>query len=184
MPSTAMAMATAVSGGSCSIELRALRSDFSRGRPGGRAWLAVSVGELVHSGVVYTDLDAHISVCYAYHEAAEKIDEIAECLQARLAALTSKKDFHHFRSKVASPHLESGENYAWCNISLHSSLHSMLKELTHDRKLALAWKNWTDKDNYHISFNSHKWDDLDEREAPECCPEPAGDEATACASGS
>jgi len=168
MPSRAIDMAHAVSAAQGSIVLRTVRADYSRARGSGRAWLGIDVGELSFNGILYTGLNAHISLAYAWASAAERIEELAASLTGRLAALMAKRDFVHFRAVVSPPHELSGPNYAWCDINVGSSMHSALCSLSHQLlSLQPGRRNWSTKTEYHISFSTIADEQADDREAME-----------------
>ena len=141
----------------CRVRLLSVRANFSLRADGGRAWLAVAVDELEHGGVIYAELDAHITLCYLWGAAGAQVGELARRVDERLGTLAAKRHVDHFCGNIVGPHELSGPDYAWGDIVVHSNLHSTLHNcMGYIRNFVTDKSGFSEKDAFHLSFRTPK----------------------------
>ncbi len=99
----------------------------------GRAWVALQIGEVMDSQFVASQVDCHITLCYARNpRAVAATSSMVRRTQDGLTRLVASSSARLFAGRARMREEESQEDYAFNDILVHSALHSTLHALVHD----------------------------------------------------
>ncbi|MCP4241952.1 MAG: hypothetical protein GY772_15460, partial [bacterium] len=99
----------------------------------GRAWVALEIGEVMDSRFVASQVDCHITLCYARNPRAVAANSnMVRRAQVALTRLVTSSSARLFAGRARTREEESHEDYALNDILVHSALHSTLHALVHE----------------------------------------------------